>query len=180
MRYAKIEKNSVANGPGIRVVLWCQGCSIHCQGCHNESTWDFDGGYIFNQAAVQQIVDELKYEHVDGITLSGGHPLEESNILECIALCQYIRSRFPEKTIWLYTGLTLTLDQFLYKIRGIAPEHRKHNNINQLLNLCDVVVDGPYIESQRDLMQKYCGSSNQRVIDVKKTIQNKQITLYEE
>ena len=95
MRYAKIEKNSVANGPGIRVVLWCQGCSIHCQGCHNESTWDFEGGYVFNQAAVQQIVDELKYEHVDGITLSGGHPLEESNILECIALCQYIRNRFP-------------------------------------------------------------------------------------
>lgn len=178
MRYAKIEKNSVANGPGIRVVLWCQGCSIHCEGCHNESTWNFEGGKQFNTNAVKEIVEELEYDYVDGITLSGGHPLEPQSIQECLALVTYIRLRFPSKTIWLYTGLELSYEDIAqHQVYG---GRTFEEQLSYLLSKCDVVVDGPYIESKRDLTLRYCGSSNQRVIDIKKTLENQMITLYEE
>jgi anaerobic ribonucleoside-triphosphate reductase activating protein len=162
MRYSKIEKNSIANGTGIRVVLWCQGCSLHCKGCHNPQTWDLNGGKIFDVAAIQTICEELRKPYITGLTLSGGHPLEPENIQECTMLCMYIKKIFPDKTIWLYTG---------WQWEGIS--HM------EIMKYIDVVVDGPYIEKQRDISLKFRGSQNQRIIDVQQSLDNKTVILLE-
>lgn len=169
MRVAKIEKNSVANGPGVRLVVWCQGCSIHCPGCHNKDTWDMFGGRDFTNEDIEEIIEYLNQDYVSGITFSGGHPLEWYNIDYVICTIKEIRKRCPNKTIWLYTGWTLDyMDIF-----------DEDDSIGQCLGMCDVVVDGPYIEEQRNIALPYCGSSNQRVIDIAKTLENEYITLYE-
>lgn len=167
MNIAKIEKNSIANGPGIRVVLWCQGCSVHCKGCHNECTWEPDGGRPFEDRDLLDIIEELKKPWVQGLTLSGGHPLEDYNIDECIRIASMVRYECPNKDIWLYTGFILSVEDFY-----------KPDKIGHLLRLCDVVVDGPYLEHLKDIRLPYCGSSNQRVIDVLQThVQNKIVIL---
>lgn len=169
MRIAKIEKNSIANGPGVRLVVWCQGCSIHCPGCHNQSTWDPFAGREITKSDVQEIISYLKNDYVRGITLSGGHPLEDYNIDYAICLLQYVRECCPDKDVWLYTGLRLNYSNFT-----------DNSGIAECLSLCDVVVDGPYIESERCVTSPYFGSNNQRVIDVSKTYENKEITLWKE
>lgn len=163
MRYSKIEKNSIANGEGIRVVLWCQGCSLHCPECHNPQTWDFDDGNIFRHVDIQEICEELKKPYITGLTLSGGHPLEPENIQVCTALCMYLKLRFPTKTIWLYTG-------WLW-------EEISHMEIMKYI---DVVVDGPYIKDRKNISLKWRGSDNQRVIDVNKSLANKTIILLDD
>ena len=170
MRVAKIEKHSIANGPGVRTVVWCQGCSIHCPGCHNKETWDPNGGDTLKLCDKVMILDLLNNTYVDGLTFSGGHPLEEYNIDGVLELSEMIREKFhSDKTIWLYTGLEVNYNMII-----------NDNNTGRLLRMCDVVVDGPFIESQRDLRLPYCGSSNQRVIDIRQTLLNKEITLYKE
>jgi anaerobic ribonucleoside-triphosphate reductase activating protein len=173
MRIAKLEKNSVANGPGLRVVLWVSGCRLHCKGCHNQSTWDFCSGQIFNTNMIQEICSELEKTQIKGITFSGGHPLEPENVIECCALTRYIKQKYPTKNIWLYTGLELTADDILNGERWKNIE--LHKWYKDLLQLCDVIVDGPYIESERDITLKFRGSRNQRLIDVQKTLNSGKI-----
>ena len=163
MRVAKIEKNSVANGPGVRVVVWCQGCSVQCPGCHNKSTWDSNGGEVFTCSDGFEVIEMLKFPWVDGLTLSGGHPLEPYNIDMCTELCKGVKDSAPDKSIWLYTGWFW--------------EDIKHVPIFQFV---DVVVDGPYIDTLRDISLPYCGSTNQRVIDVKASLGSNEIVLYKE
>ena len=161
MRFAKIENNSTSNGPGIRTVLWCQGCSIHCKGCHNPETWDPYGGQLFSIIDAANIIETMKYEWITGLTISGGHPLEPYNIEICKELCYEIKSNYPDKTIWLYTG-------WLWEdIKDL-----------EILKYVDVVVDGPYIEEQRNLFLPYSGSNNQRVIDVQKSLQSGKVELF--
>lgn len=169
MRIAKIERNSVANGPGVRLVVWCQGCSIHCPGCHNQSTWDPCGGQELTQHDKIEMLNYLSNTYVDGVTFSGGHPLEDYNIDGVVDLIRTIESYYPSKTIWLYTGRVLEYKDF-----------KRKDILGSCLCMCDVIVDGPYIEEQRNIGLPYCGSSNQRVIDVKKTLKNKKITLWKE
>ena len=164
MNYHKIEKTSVANGEGVRVVLWVSGCSLHCKGCHNPETWDFNSGKLFDENAEKELFKALSKSHIQGITFSGGHPLEPLNIDVVYELIRKIKKRLPDKDIWLYTGWTLNIDDFC-----------QHNT----LELCDVIVDGRYIEELRDLTLKWRGSSNQRVIDVKKTLEKGEFVLYE-
>lgn len=161
MRYAKIERNSIANGAGIRCVLWVQGCRLNCKGCHNPQTHSFKGGYEFDSNAIQQICNELEKPHINGITFSGGHPLEPENIEECTALCHYIKIKYPTKNIWLYTGL-------LWEDIKNLP----------IMKYIDVLVDGRFILEQRNISLPYCGSNNQRVIDVQKSLANDKIELY--
>lgn len=163
MRIAKIENNSVANGPGIRVVLWCQGCSLKCKGCHNKDTWDENQGDTYTANDNDYIIQLLKYKHISGLTLSGGHPLEPYNINECTELCREVKDAVPDKTIWLYTG-------WLW-------EDIKHIEI---MNYIDVIVDGPYIEEERNISLPYCGSNNQRVINVKESLKSNKVILYKE
>ena len=171
MNYLGIDKSSISNGPGVRVVLWVAGCSIHCKGCQNPESWDFYAGKLFDEAAKQELFNALSKPYIKGITFSGGNPVERKNIGCILDLIEEIKERFPNKDIWLYTGLKVYIEDF-------APPNFDMTMINEVLRRCDVVVDGPYIEEQRDITLKFRGSKNQRLIDVKETLkQDKIITV---
>ena len=175
MNYHKIEKTSVANGEGVRCVLWVSGCSLHCKGCHSPQTWDFDSGTLFDEAARQEFFEALGKPYIQGCTFSGGHPLEPENIHDVYKLIKEIKEKFPSKNIWLYTGYTLDYKNFNILYKGIDPKSTHWNFMHETICLCDVVVDGPYIEEQRDITLKFRGSKNQRLIDVKETLKQGEI-----
>lgn len=163
MNYLGIEKSSISNGPGVRVVLWVAGCKIHCKGCQNPESWDFCAGKLFDENAKQELFNALSKSYIRGITISGGNPLDTPN--EIFMLLNEMRSKFPNKDIWLYSGYTY--DEI----------HSSKERFKQILNV-DVLVDGPYIEEQRDITLKFRGSKNQRLIDVKETLkQGKIVTI---
>ncbi len=159
MNYMKIETASVSNGLGFRVVLWVSGCTQRCPGCQNPETWDFDAGYKFTEQTKQKLFEVLDKPWVKGITFSGGHPLEHGNIGTVLEIIMDVRDDFPDKDVWLYTGHTLTNEQFKEKsLLGVT------------LRACTYIVDGPFILSQRDITLPFRGSTNQRIIDVQKTL----------
>ena len=161
MNYHKIEKTSIANGEGIRVVLWVSGCSLYCRGCHNPETWKSDSGYLFNDVAKKELFGALDKPYIQGITFSGGHPLESVNINEVYCLCKEIKEKLPSKDIWLYTGYTF-----------------ENISSHPIMLYIDVLVDGKYIDEQRDLTLKFRGSKNQRLIDVQKSLKENKVILY--
>jgi anaerobic ribonucleoside-triphosphate reductase activating protein len=164
MNYVKITKNDIANGPGVRCVLWVAGCTQRCHGCQNPSTWDFNAGKLFDETAKQELFDTLDKPYIQGLTISGGHALESKNFDTIINLVREIKEKFPTKDIWLYTG-------YLY-------EELYYREISRILLYIDVLVDGPYIEEQRDITLAFRGSRNQRLINVPETLkQGKIITL---
>lgn len=161
MNYHNITKDDMKNGDGLRVVLWVSGCSHHCKGCHNPQTWDTTSGIEFDESAKQEIFDELDKDYISGITFSGGDPLMPCN-RECVGnLIQEISEKYPNKTIWLYTG-------FLYE---------EVKDLPYLKNI-DVLVDGEFELELKDNNAHWVGSTNQRVIDVKKTIANNMVCLH--
>lgn len=153
MNYCNIKKCDIADGPGVRVSLFVSGCRNHCKGCFNESTWDFDAGQKFTIETTSEIMNELDKNYVYGLTVLGGDPFEPENIAEVENLCMNVKIEHPDKTVWLYTG---------YKF-----EDFKYNPIMQYL---DVVVDGRFVEEKKDLSLRFRGSSNQRLIDVQKSL----------
>lgn len=163
MNYCGLIPCDIANGNGVRVTLFVSGCTLHCKGCQNPQTWDFNAGKLFDDTAKQGLFEALDHPWIQGLTLSGGHPLEKENIECVLSLIKECKTRWPDKDIWLYTGLKLSLE-----------------DICQALRDCDVVVDGAYVDDLRDISLKFMGSSNQRLIDVKKTIENQEITLWGE
>lgn len=177
MNYLGISKCSIADGTGVRVVLWVSGCNIHCQGCQNPESWDFNAGNIFDEAAKERLFEALNHSWVKGLTISGGHPLEYNNLPDVYDLVKEVKEKFPDKDIWLYTGYILKDSDF-----DTTVDVGWDNGLlaNYILALCDVVVDGPYVESLRDVSLKFRGSANQRLIDVKKTIEQYKINLLEE
>lgn len=160
MRYHNITKDDMLNGEGLRVVLWVAGCGHACPGCHNPVTWDADGGLPFDSDAEDELFAELGKDYVSGVTLSGGDPLFPANRADVGALCARIRQRFPDKTIWLYTGYTWEQIQDL-----------------PLLENVDVVVDGRFVQAQADSQLHWRGSANQRVIDVGRTRASQEVVL---
>ena len=176
MNYLQIEKASVANGKGIRTVLWVSGCSLHCKGCQNPESWDFNAGKPFDENAKQELFNYLENPYIQGITFSGGHPLEYQNAYTIYELILEIKEKFPKKDIWLYTGYSLTYDDFYIHPLSwmVSGEETKIN----ILRMCDVVVDGEFREELRDTTLPFRGSSNQRLIDVNATIKNKKIVLF--
>lgn len=175
MNYHKIEKTSVANGTGIRVVLWCSGCRVGCKNCHNPETWSFNSGILFDDTSKNELFEALNKSYIQGITFSGGHPLEYENLPVVYDLIKEIKDKFPYKDIWLYTGYTLSINDFNTSI-DISWDNAAIRNY--ILAMCDVVVDGPFIEAEKDLTLKWCGSRNQRVIDCKQTLKEGRIILY--
>ena len=169
MNYIKINEYDVANGPGVRVSLWVSGCSIKCKGCHNPETWDFYAGHTWNNYAMNALKKALSADFIQGITFTGGHPLDPNNIEEVYKIIKKIKKEFPNKDIWLYTGYPLTIKDF---------DKNHSSTFNNIIKNCDVIVDGPFIQGEKDITLKWRGSRNQRVIDVKKTIENEEITLY--
>ena len=165
MNYHKIEKTSIANGTGIRVVLWCSGCSLHCKGCQNPETWSLCSGKPFDETAKAELFEALDKPYIQGITFSGGHPLEDANVETIYLLIKEIKEKFPTKDIWLYTGYTLEqiFPSVITDMLDVNILYRQ-----EIVNMCDVVVDGKYIEELKDITLKWRGSSNQRVWDIKK------------
>ena len=161
MRYHNITKDDMLNGDGLRVVLWVSGCSHGCEGCHNPITWDPNGGESFDEKAKKELFTELEKSYISGITLSGGDPLHNSNRFEIENLVKETRNKFPGKTIWLYTGSSWET------VRTY-----------ELMNYIDVVVDGEYDCAKRDTTLHWRGSSNQRVIDVPKSLKAKEVVLH--
>lgn len=141
------------NGDGLRVVLWVAGCSHCCKECQNPVTWDPNGGLLFDEAAKQEIFEQLDKTYISGITFSGGDPLHAANRLEVRNLIEEIKQKYPDKTIWMYTG-----DLW---------EHVLHYPV---MKNVDVLVDGEFIVEQKDIKLLWKGSKNQRVIDVQKTL----------
>ena len=151
MNYHNITKDDMLNGDGLRVVLWVAGCNHHCQGCQNPQTWDINSGIPFDNTAKLELFAELDKEYIDGITLSGGDPLHPQNLQSTTKLLKEIKEKYPNKTVWIYTGYTY--EQIQEK---------------ELIKYIDVLVDGPYKKSRRDLHLEYRGSSNQRIIRLSK------------
>ena len=166
MNYHDIKKCDVLNGDGIRVSLWVSGCEHNCNQCQNPQTWDVNSGIAFDKDAEEELFEVLGKDYISGITFTGGDPLYENNIEDVLNLVNKIRILLPEKTIWLYTGYDW--------ITIINDPKKKEIALN-----CDVIVDGQYIDELRDITLKWRGSSNQRVIDVKKSMVEEKIILYE-
>lgn len=162
MNLIKIEKENVANGPGIRTVIWVAGCDEHCPGCHNIQTWDYNLGEPLNSEHFQKIIEYTDKEYVNGITFTGGDPLSEKNIVTTILLAKNIKEKFPEKNIWVWTGRNFE-DICMFQI-----------------DVFDVIVDGRFEIDKRNITLPWRGSTNQRVIDVKKSLElNKIVKIME-
>lgn len=161
MRYHNITNDDILNGDGIRVVLWVSGCEHKCFNCQNHITWNENDGLIFDKIAKNELYENLEKDYIKGITFSGGDPLHKSNIFEITNISKEIKQKFIKKDIWLYTGYTW---EEIYNL--------------EIIKYLDVIVDGKYVDSLKDENLHWCGSSNQRVIDVKKTVKSNKIVLY--
>jgi anaerobic ribonucleoside-triphosphate reductase activating protein len=168
------------NGTGLRVCLWCSGCDHHCKNCQNPITWDPNDGAKFDIKAKNEIFNELSKDYISGITLTGGDPLHQKNLESVLDLVNEIRLSYPEKTIWLYSGYTW--EQIMYPVvtNDFNPERDKFLKMRrEIVKQCDVLVDGHYEEDKRDVTYHWAGSTNQRVIDVKKTLEQGSVILWE-
>ena len=159
MNYAEIKSTDIANGPGVRVSLFVSGCTHHCKGCFNPETWDFDYGNKFDAAVEERILHDLEPSFIEGLSLLGGEPFEPSNSRVLAEFAQKVKERFPEKTIWCYSGYRLDEEIMMDRMGG-GPSTQK------LLSCLDVLVDGEFMEDLKVLNLKFRGSTNQRLIDV--------------
>lgn len=181
MNYHNITKDDMLNGDGLRTVLWVAGCSHHCPECQNPITWDANGGILFDEAAKQELFAELEKDYVAGITFSGGDPLNEANVETLLSLAKEIKEKFPNKTMWIYSGYTWE------EIRDAFEESKKWLQAKwkypavtrwELVSMCDVFCDGHYVKECRDVNKPWVGSDNQRVIDVQKSLSEGTICLH--
>ena len=158
MKYGDIKMCDSANGDGVRVSLFVSGCRNHCPGCFNEATWDFDYGKEFTEIEANEILEGCGRSYISGCTILGGDPLEQENQTALLPLLTRFKEMYPEKTLWIYTGYILE--------RDLLPGQRKHVEgvTDRILDLVDVLVDGPFIQAQRDLSLRFRGSSNQRLL----------------
>ncbi len=172
MNYAEIKYNDIANGIGVRTSLFVSGCRHHCKNCFNEVTWDFAYGKPFDGEIKEEILKSVEPSWINGLSLLGGEPFEPENQAGLLALLEEFHERYPKKDVWCYSGFTL--EQILGKEKS-----RAYTDISEkLLRNIDVLVDGRYVEELHSIVLKFRGSSNQRVIDVKKTLDSGDIVLY--
>jgi len=164
MRYNTIRKMDISNGPGVRVSIFMQGCHFHCKGCFNEETWDFNGGEEFTDDTINRVLELSSADYIVGLSILGGEPMHPKNIEGTTKLAKAFKEKFPKKNIWVWSG-------FLFD---------KDLSDKEVLNYIDVLVDGTFKIDLFDPTLKWKGSSNQRVIDIKKSLKNKKIILYEE
>lgn len=173
MNYGTIKKYDIANGLGVRTTLFVSGCTNHCPGCFQKETWDFDYGKPYTEKTEQEILDSLDHEYIDGLTLLGGEPFEFSNQEALIRLLRKVKERFPTKSIWCYTGFVLDQDLLLGGKR-----HGPYTE--EMLSYLNVLVDGPFQEERKNIMLKFRGSENQRIIDVPASLAKQEIVLLED
>lgn len=167
MRYNKIRKMDISNGEGVRVSLFVQGCSFHCKNCFNQETWDFNGGKEFTTAEIQKIIELANKDYIAGLSVLGGEPLHNNNVDEVFHIVATFKEKFPNKDIWLWTG---------FKFEDAMKDSKR----KFILRNVDVLIDGQFEEDKKDLTLKWRGSSNQRVIDCKKSLAENKIILKED
>lgn len=173
MNYATIKPRDIANGPGVRVSLFVSGCTHRCKGCFNEVAWDFNYGEPFTQATIDDILNMLEPDFVKGITLLGGEPFEPQNQKPIVELLRQIKAKYPRKSIWAFSG-------YLFDKDILAGRLGDPSLTREYLEYLDVLVDGPFIEAQKNLSLRFRGSENQRIIDVKKSLKAGQIVLWQD
>ncbi len=174
MNWAEIKTNDIANGEGVRTSLFVSGCKHRCKNCFNQIAWDFSFGKPFTSETVQYIFKSVEPEWINGISLLGGEPFEPENQTALLEFLELFHKKFPKKNVWCYTGFTFE------EIIGKSAEKSRASTSTALkmLDYIDILVDGRFIEEKKDIRLKFRGSANQRVIDVKKTLQSKEIALY--
>lgn len=163
MNYGEIKKTDIANGPGVRVSLFVSGCTHHCKGCFNPETWSFAYGKPFTRETAAEIIEALKPAYISGLTLLGGEPMEPQNQEVLLHLVRQVKEAYPQKSIWCYTGYTFETD-ILQSMCQEQPVTR------ELLAYIDVLVDGAFIEAQKNISLQFRGSENQRIIDVQASL----------
>ena len=208
MNYIKIDTEDVCNGNGLRVVIWLSSCNHHCYNCQNPQTWNPDSGIPFDENAEEELFRELDKDYISGLTLTGGDPLHENNLDKVLDIVTKFRKRyghtqdvvcdgekshnilsensdksrvFSDKTIWLYSGYTwedIWDESIHYHIKTQENLKRGRWRRQQIIKLCDVFIDGRYIDSQRDITLKFKGSCNQRVINVQESLKQNKVILY--
>lgn len=164
MRYNTIRKMDISNGPGVRVSIFMQGCHFHCKNCFNSSTWNFDGGKEFNDNTIDEVIKLCGESHIKGLSILGGEPMHPKNIDATTKLAKAFKENYPNKSLWVWSGF-----KFDEELKD-----------KEVVNYIDVLVDGQYVDELHDFTLKWRGSSNQRVIDVKKSLKNKNIFLLDD
>ncbi len=173
MYYGNIKKFDIANGKGVRTTVFVSGCTNHCFNCFQPETWDFDYGKPFTKEIEDEILESLQPSFIEGLTLLGGDPCEVSNQRALVPFLKRVKEMYPEKNIWCYTGYVLDQD--------LLDGGKRHCEITDaFLSLIDVLVDGPFIQEQYDISLAFRGSKNQRIIDMKKSLQQQEVVLYME
>ena len=167
MKYHNITTDDMKNGDGLRVVLWVSGCNHHCEGCQNPITWNPEDGLDYTLSTRNEILKELRKDYISGLTVSGGDPFYPSNVLSVLGLCRLVKDMFPQKTVWVYTGYSF---EFLLHCIDF-PE--------SIFKYIDVLVDGEFEKDKLDVNYPWAGSTNQRIIDVQKSLKEGMVIHYE-
>lgn len=170
--YGNIKKTDIADGPGVRVSLFVSGCRNRCKECFQPETWAFDYGRPFTEETEKELLSALSPEFISGLTVLGGEPLEPENQQTLLPFLKKVKKQFPDKTVWLYSGFTFE-ELFSASCRACTPE------IKEILTFSEVLVDGRFMHDKKNLLLKFRGSSNQRLIDLKTTLEKGKVTLWE-
>ena len=172
MYYGNIKKYDIADGEGVRVTLFVSGCTNKCKGCFQPETWDFCYGQPYTEDTEKEILNAMNYDYIQGLTLLGGEPFEPDNQRVLVNLLRKVKETYPDKDVWSYTGFVCDKD--------LIPGGRRYTEVtDEMLSMIDVLVDGPFIEEKKNISLSYRGSENQRVINLKKTLQEGKVILYE-
>lgn len=175
MNYGAIKKNDIADGPGVRVTLFVSGCTHHCEGCFQPETWNFDYGMPYTDAVTEEIIEAMKPGYVAGFTLLGGEPFEPENQRVLVDVLRRVKAAYPAKNVWCYSGYLY--DELSGKIEGTG--RARCEMTDEMLSMIDVLVDGEFELAKRNLMLKFRGSENQRLIDLNKTRESGEVVLWE-
>ena len=171
MNYGEIKKYDIANGIGVRTSLFVSGCRHHCKGCFNPDTWSFEYGKTYTKETENDIVSSLAPYYISGLTVLGGEPFEPENQATIVGLLKRVKEEYPDKNIWVYSG-------YLFEeLMGKIPSHARCEVTDEMLSYIDILVDGEFVEAKKDISLHFRGSSNQRIIDVKKTLETGEISL---
>ena len=165
MYYGNIKKTDIANGRGVRVSLFVSGCRHHCKGCFNPETWSFTYGEEYTSETEKEILNALKSDYIEGLSLLGGEPFEPENQPELLNLLKKVRVEFPQKTVWCYSGYTFE------ELSGLTPSPSFTDITKEMLSLIDVLVDGEFVLEKKNISLQFRGSENQRILDVKKSLE---------
>lgn len=172
MNYAKIKPHDISNGTGIRVSLFVSGCNHGCKGCFNSEAWDFNYGNTYTDLQTKQILEALKPDYIKGFSLLGGEPFEPKNQIGVLGVLKKVKEEYPDKSVWCYTG-------FDYETELLTGKAGNVEQVREILGYIDILVDGRFVEALKNLKIKFRGSENQRIIDVKKSLSQSKVVLWD-